>query len=403
MIEADTIHELDRILVQAIEKMPKTKNSIILSKIPVTNLICIQGMRLYYSPSDICNFLERHAKCAMNCLVMIAEKTPTFLILLKLKTIDEAISLVAQLRKNPTPICSLDPLTYDFVKDFDFESDHLAHVVHRFRIDEFYDSNCAICLCQLISEMQLITLCCGHTMHAPCAQKMKQWECPLCRYAPISTIDATVCEVCGSFDRPFICLCCARSFCYEHCLEHFKETGHGYCASTDGRETWNLMSGTTMKRIAVDKSGEYVELCAKEDVLRSYLESALCKQLNVHREIQAQKSIAVAESLEQECVDLEREMREKRKLIEEMKVKIKNKSVYEKKIPIANSLLEKLKEKHAAAEETTKKLELENEKLKKEVLEKAELVKDMEGTACITAAAALRGKDQEVHIKFNQN
>ena len=162
------------------------------------------------------------------------------------------------------------------------------------------------------------------------------------------------------------------------------------------------MSGTTMKRIAVDKSGEYVEMCAKEDVLRSYLESALCKQLNVHREIQAQKMYQKAESLEQECIDLQAEIKEKKNKIAEMKKAIENKEVYKKKIPIAKSILESINENYKTADERSEILEKENEKLKNEVIEKAQLVKDMEGTYAITAAAILRGKDQEVHIKFNQ-
>lgn len=394
--------EAEIVLVQPIERGVKTENKIFLSHDATTNLVCIQGMRLYYSPSDICKFIGKHAQYASNCLIMLAEKTPTFVVLLKTKNIENSKKLVSVLNKNRTPICSLDELSYSYVKSYAIESERLSQTIDRFLNDQFYDSSCAICLCALVSDMQLITLCCGHTMHAQCAQKMKQFECPLCRYTPISALNESSCEVCGSFDKPFICLCCARCFCYDHCLEHFKETGHGYCASTDGKETWNLMSGTTMKRIAVDKSGEYVEMCAKEDVLRSYLDSALYQQLAVHREIAAQKNSDLKDSLESDLNEQERELEKLRKQHNEMKTAIENKEIYRRKLQIARSILEKIQEKQKNAAELGKQLEKENKELEINIAENESLLKDMEGTACISAAAALKGKDQEVHICFTK-
>jgi hypothetical protein len=48
------------------------------------------------------------------------------------------------------------------------------------------------------------------------------------------------------------------------------------------------------------------------------------------------------------------------------------------------------------------KLKSENEELKRQISDQEDLIKDMETTVAVTAACALGGKNQEVHIKFNQ-
>ncbi|EAY03316.1 hypothetical protein TVAG_173610 [Trichomonas vaginalis G3] len=392
----------NKVCIQSVEKGVKTSNFIHITDDPSSCLVCIQGLRLYYTPPDVCKFVNSFHTLASNCLVLLTDKSPTFTIILKAISIDSAKELLKKLKANPTPICSLDTLTYDFVQSFEFESQKLQLIVNRFSTNEFYDNNCAICLYQLVSDLQLITFPCGHSMHTTCAQRMKQWECPLCRYAPISSLSLSPCEVCGTFDRPYICLSCARSFCYDHALEHFKNTGHGYCASADGRETWNLMSGTTMQRIAIDKSGEYVELCAKEDVLKSYLESALYEQLNIHREIECQETAAILQSAESELTELDYELAEKRKKLESMKKLIQERKTIENKLKIATTMLEKFQEKEKDGQKLKEQLLIENEKLRNQIRDQEELISDMQTTASITAAAVLGGKNKEVHIKFNQ-
>lgn len=391
-----------RVCIQSVEKGIKTSNIITLGDDPSKCLVCIQGLRLYYTPSDVCKFINSYHAYSSNSIVLLTDKSPTFTIIAKGNSIDATIKMLNELNLNPTPICSLDTLSFNYVSSFEFESRKLKQVVDRFISNEFYDNNCAICLCALVSDLQLITFSCGHSMHTACAQRMKQWECPLCRYAPISSLSLSPCEICGTFDRPYICLTCAHSFCYEHALVHFNQMGHGYCASADGRETWNLMSGTTMQRIAIDKSGEYVELCAKEDVLKTYLESALYEQLNIHREIEGQKTAALMQAAESELSDLEFEVSEKRKKLEKMKKMIEDRKQFEQKIKIASNMLEKFQENQKDGQARKDRLISENEKLKNQIRDQEELINDMKSTASITAAAVLGGKNKEVHIRFNQ-
>lgn len=363
-------------------------------------LVIIRDLRLYYSPTDVCNFLQPVCEHCNHVMLLLSSISPTFVLLMSTRTIEDARLLVERLRLHPNAISSMDTLTFDYVHSYSIGSRFLSHTIDKFLFKTFLDTNCAICLNPCSEEYYLFTLPCGHTLHTHCESRMQQWECPVCRYVPISALDVACCEVCGSFDRPFVCLRCARSFCYDHCLSHYQQTGHAYCASADGRETWNLMSGSSMKRIAIDKSGEFVELCAKDDLLRGYLEAALVEQIKIHKSLGKQKMKHEELKYIDEKNDLIHKIEETKRRIAEKKEKIAQRANREKRRTVAKSIFQGLQQRLENLPEENASLTKRNSELQKEIAEQAELVKDMEGTACIAAAATLKGKNEEVHIKF---
>ncbi|OHT07516.1 hypothetical protein TRFO_05131 [Tritrichomonas foetus] len=401
--ETDSNNISQAIQILCREKTPPSANQIFLSPEPEVPIVLIRDLRLYYSPSDICNYAFSLKELCSHSLLLVSATSPSFVLLQKTSTIEAAKALMSEVKKHPNPICSMDSFEFDYVHSVSFQSPSLSHLYCSFMSLSLEDINCAICLNPCNSEFMLFSLPCAHTLHTRCMIKMSQWECPICRYTPISSLDVACCEICNSFDRPFVCLCCARSFCHEHCHQHYKHTGHAYCASADGRETWNLMSGSSMKRLAVDKSGEFVEMCAKDDMLRNYLEAALEEQIAIHKSLSMQQLKHENDMIESEKKRLANLIQERKRKIEEKEKLIEAKEMKEKRLKYATQILQNLKTRLTVLPSENSQLEIENEKLEKQVEEQSELIKDMEGTCCITAAAVLKGKNEEVHVKFNNN
>jgi hypothetical protein len=326
--------------------------------------------------------------------------TPSFVLLVQTRSTSDAESLLKDLRARPNPICSLDTLNFEFFHSFSFDAEGSNHLVSHFLQECYSDSNCAICLNPCTRDHPLFVFPCDHALHMKCAARMAQWECPICRYAPIASLDVACCQVCGSFDRPFVCLCCSRSFCNDHCREHYVQTGHAYCASADGRETWNLMSGSYMRRIAYDKSGEFVEMCAKEEQLRGYLEATIDEQVEIHKAIAAQRLKTERDALEQKRQRLRNAVAEKMARINTMRGRIGEQGGKVKRLAAAKKLLEFFKQRAIAAEREINERRAAVARLEADVENQAALVQDMERTVCISGSAALAGRSGKVHIKF---
>lgn len=384
------------------KKINPFDNQIFLSKEPVGPVILIQGLRFYYSPSDICNYVLSFSDLCYIANLFISSLSPTFVLLLKTHSIKSAQTLMEKLKKNTNPICSMDILDFQYVHSVDFKSYSLSHRYSEFMDHKYlFDGQCPICLIKFSIDQLLFILPCSHTLHAKCMTKIPQWKCPLCRDTPISSLEITCCDICQSYDNLFICLCCSRTFCRTHCHDHYVQEGHAYLASADGRETWNMMSGTSMKRIAMDKSGEFVEMCAKEDYLSNYLDSALANQIMIHQSLGDEKKANECQTIEDKKKRLNILILEKKNKIKMMKASIDQKDIKEKKLKCSLNILQTLNSRLEILPEENRQLEQENGQLEKQVQDMNEMITDMEATCKISLAACLTGDNEKIQVNFN--
>lgn len=376
-------------------------NQIFLSKEPVGPIILIQGLRFYYSPSDICNYVLSFGDLCYIANLFISAISPTFVLLLKTHSIDSARILMSKLKLHPNPICSMDYFDFQYVHSVDFKSSSLSQRYSDFvNSKSLFDAQCPICLITLTSDQLLFILPCSHILHAKCMTKVSQWKCPICRDTPIFSLEVTCCEICQSDENLFICLCCGRSYCGTHCRDHFEQKGHAYLASADGRETWNMMSGSSMKRIAMDKSGEFVEMCAKEDSLSNYLEGALSNQIMIHNSLGVEKKKNELKMIEEKEKKLKELIIEKKKKIEMMRNSIAAKEEKVERLKNSVNLLDKFQQRLNELPEKNRQLEEENIKLMKQVDETNQLIHDMEGTCNISVAAQLKGPNEKIQVNI---
>jgi uncharacterized coiled-coil protein SlyX len=161
------------------------------------------------------------------------------------------------------------------------------------------------------------------------------------------------------------------------------------------------MSGTYAQRIALDKSGEFVELCAKEDQLRGYLAGAIEEQVEINRAVGAQRVKTERDGLEERKRALEEDVAAKRARVARMSEvvaahegKVQRRAAAQKLIDWLREREEKVRKENEVTRERIARLEA-------EVAEQASLVRDLEQTVSITGSAALAGKKGKVHIKVH--
>ena len=385
--------------IRYLKKMSPKQKQIFLCQEAIEPIILIRDLRLYFTPKDICEYILSFKKYCSQAVLLLSSLTPSFVLVVKTFSINDAKQLMSELVKVPNPICSMDYLGFDFVHSASFKSTKLFSTI----TSSHDDINCAICLNPCNNKFLLLTLPCGHTFHAKCMTKMSNWECPICRYAPISSLAVACCEICNSFDRPYVCLICARSFCHTHSHQHYEQTGHAYCVSADGRETRNLMSGSSMKRVAQDEDGKLVEMCAKDDLLRNYLEGALEEQLAIHKSLNKQQLKHERDMIKQEEKKLISLIQEKKKEIERKKKLIAEKSIKEKKLKIVQEILQTKRNNFNQLPQTIKELQTENNLLEDQVSQQQDYINDIEATCAISGSVLFKGENEKVCITFNQS
>jgi chromosome segregation ATPase len=160
------------------------------------------------------------------------------------------------------------------------------------------------------------------------------------------------------------------------------------------------MSGSYMRRIAYDKSGEFVEMCAKEDQLRGYLEAAIDEQVEIHKAIGVQRLKTERDALDQKRQRLRAAVAEKMAKIEAMRRRIAQQPGKVKRLAAAKRLLDFFKQRAQAAEREIVERRAAVARLEADVESQAALVQDMERTVCISGSVALAGRSGKVHIKF---
>lgn len=385
------------------EKFGPQSNQIFLSQKQISNILLIEGLRLYYSPAEICNYALSFSDTCSQSLLFLSYFDSGYLLLLNAKSKEAARSVYEFVQQHPSPICSMDEFHCYYVHSVCFMSVTLTQVYSAFcDSSNLINENCPICLNPCNSESMLFSLPCSHTLHAKCMTKMSQWRCPFCRYEPFSGLDAVRCEICNESKNLFICLCCAQTFCSLHCHDHFQTTKHPYYTSSDRQETWNLMNGSTMSRIALEKTGEFVEMCAKDDMLNNYLEQAIEEQIVLHSSILYKKRQEEQEIVKLKADKIRQQINAKREEIEKKKKLIEERKDIEKKIPVVQSLLNQTNQRLRELPKLNQQLETQNRKFNQEIIEKADLIKDMEANCSIITSAAFKGDNEQIHVQFTK-
>ena len=209
------------------EKKQKSKNLIFLSQCASTNLILIKDLKIFYSPGDICKFLIKYSSYISSSICVLNTLKPCIGLVVKAKDIDKARFFVEKMRREEKRISSMDPLSFEYINSYNFECTKLRHCFESFLNDTNIstDNKWLICYDILNDGSQLFYFPCGHSTHSKCTTKIRNFECPICRYTPTSSYVAC-CNECQSFDMPFICLECLKSFCSDHCETHYNKTNH---------------------------------------------------------------------------------------------------------------------------------------------------------------------------------
>lgn len=369
----------------------KHNNVIFSSMQPVVPALIVRDMPLYYAPREICLFVQSAKANVVRTMLFTSSVSPHFILLLKLTSVEEADTALHWLRENENPIPSRDILRTEFMHSFECETTEVDRSLRNFLAGEGSD-DCVICLeaCHSNPERLLFTLPCGHTIHMKCAGRMARWVCPVCRYAPLSAmtgIGVPSCDSCGDPHNPMFCLGCMKPFCNDHCTQHYRETGHAYCSSADGRETWNLMSDCLLGRVALEKNGELVEMCGKDDNFGSYLEHSIQEQLEMHA-LAAKRALSAArneadqgkDELRKRLAAIQERIKEKRQVIEMGKRKV-----------VISNLIETRRREVIDYSERIAVLRQEIAKLKSEVKEVRDVASDMHGCMELQIAARSSG------------
>ena len=161
------------------------------------------------------------------------------------------------------------------------------------------------------------------------------------------------------------------------------------------------MSGSSMRRITYDKTGEFVEMCAKEDQLQSYLEGAIEEQVEIHRSLALQRMKKEQHRLETGIQKLSEAIAEKRRVIGEMRAFCDGHEGRVKRLGVARGILSTLETRRCEAAKGNEQLRKENAELSDKVREEKALIRDIEGTVCLGVAGAM-SPNGEVHVKLNR-
>jgi hypothetical protein len=389
------------IQISSLDKLHPGANAIRTCAAPSHPVLVVSNIPLYYTPENLCTLLFATPCAASDFLVLLSVAPLAFVALLAVER--PAPDLLGALRDHPpTPVCSFDAIGFAYLHSFAFETAPLGLLVSAFVARTRRECDCAICLKPCTRAHPLFTAPCGHVLHSKCLARMTQWECPVCRYAPLSSLGVARCEACGSPDRPLVCLSCGQSFCAEHSRDHFQRSGHGYVCSADGREAWNVISGTYAQRIAYDKSGEFVELCAKEEQLRGYLDGAIEEQLAVHQAVGAQRLKAQLDRLEERKRALAEDAAARRARIAHMREVIGGHEARAQRRVGAQRLLDWLRARRERVARENDEARRRIAAAEAELAEQAQLVRDLEQTVCISGSVALAGQQGKVHIRVTR-
>jgi Skp family chaperone for outer membrane proteins len=180
--------------------------------------------------------------------------------------------------------------------------------------------------------------------------------------------------------------------------EHHEETGHSYCTSPDGRETRNLVSGTFANRVAREKDGELVEMCAKEDLVTQFLQNVISEQLRDQVACSHDRLRREREELEMKKRYLQERIQLLLEKLQGMNALLAEKPIMVKRTEVVKKLVEHYRERNRGLAEENERAVREVSAWVKEVEEKKALLNDMNATVALSGAALLRGKNQEVHV-----
>lgn len=306
------------------------------------NIAVLQGFYGYYKIADFFGFLLNFLEFSDRFLVFCEKTSQKLITLLK---VDRKKEEFLKKARSVDQISTFDRLEVHFIKDYSFESDILNHIYNRF-IDRGINDECVLCISSFAEKQNdpyTVTFGCGHSFHVKCAMNMNSWMCPLCRGAIFNVTNSNCCVVCSSPNHLYSCITCLKTFCSVHCDKHFKEVGHPYVLSIDSMESFNLLLDESLKRLALEKDGEIVEMCSKSEDLGEILTKTSEFLFRQHTQSNDMYIMTQKSKKEEKLNDLMKILEEKRAKLDNMKEVIESRGNLMKKIRIQENYLKSLR------------------------------------------------------------
>ncbi|KAF4633826.1 hypothetical protein G7Y89_g4283 [Cudoniella acicularis] len=275
--------------------------------------LCIPAVPSYLTPSDFLGFVgEKTRQQVSHFRMVMTGRMNRYLVLMKFRDSGEAKkwrtewdgkvfnsmepetchvafikSITFQTPSSTRPNTSFPELSHDpftpagsssaFLKPFPPPTPNLVEL-----------PTCPVCLERMDDTTGLLTIPCQHVFHCDCLQKWKGSGCPVCRHTnpslslssaqsntstypydpsnpPFGSGEASLCSVCDCADDLWICLICGNVGCgrYKggHAKEHWKDSAHNFALEIETQHVWDYAGDLWVHRLIRDKGdGKVFEL-----------------------------------------------------------------------------------------------------------------------------------------------
>ncbi|KAE8451545.1 hypothetical protein EG329_003618 [Mollisiaceae sp. DMI_Dod_QoI] len=272
-------------------------------------VLCIPAVPSYLTPSDFLGFVgEKTREAVSHFRMVMTGRMNRYLVLMKFR--DGGVAKRWRKEWDGKVFNSMEPETchVTFIKSITFQTPTSSHPNTSFpelSHDPFTPSTsastflkpfppptpnlvelptCPVCLERMDDTTGLLTILCQHVFHCDCLQKWKGSGCPVCRHTnpslgasspsatsaypydpsnpPFGSGEASLCSVCDSTDDLWICLICGNVGCgrYKggHAKEHWKDSAHNFALEIETQHVWDYAGDMWVHRLIRDKGDSKV-------------------------------------------------------------------------------------------------------------------------------------------------
>ncbi|KAF8866830.1 hypothetical protein BDZ45DRAFT_639218 [Acephala macrosclerotiorum] len=272
-------------------------------------VLCVPAVPSYLTPSDFLGFVgEKTREDVSHFRMVMTGRMNRYLVLMKFR--DGGVARRWRKEFDGKVFNTMEPETCHvmFIKSITFQTPASSRPNTSFpelSHDPFTPSNsastflkpfppptpnlvelptCPVCLERMDDTTGLLTILCQHVFHCDCLQKWKGSGCPVCRHTnpslaasspsaasaypydpsnpPFGSGEASLCSVCDSTDDLWICLICGNVGCgrYKggHAKEHWKDSAHNFALEIETQHVWDYAGDMWVHRLIRDKGDSKV-------------------------------------------------------------------------------------------------------------------------------------------------